>query len=86
MQAMRREWLESADATNASHWKYVVEPLPEQLPNKKRDRGHEGWTLDTFCQLPEAIGAKLHVCEVIALRIYTGIFASCLSVVVVDRT
>ena len=72
MQAMEREWLCSPDPANHSHWKYVVEPLPDILPTTKRDRGHEGWTLDTFCAQPEAVGANLHRCEVIALRLYTG--------------
>ena len=37
-----------------------------------RDAGHGGWTLEKFCQAPEAERANLSVAEVLALRLATG--------------
>lgn len=37
-----------------------------------RDKGHRGWTLQTFCEKDEAMQAGLSQAEVTALRLYSG--------------
>jgi hypothetical protein len=37
-----------------------------------KDKGHNGWKLDKFCELKQAKDAKLTRAEVAALRFYTS--------------
>eukprot|EP00906_Rhabdomonas_costata_P032560 RCo045866 len=74
LNAMSLEW---ASKELQPHWAYATHPVP-QSPKARlwngevRDTGHEGWTLATFLNCPQARAAGLASVHVAALRLYTG--------------
>ena len=55
------------------HWQAGSAPAPPGSTDAVvRDQGHDGWTLDDFCNRPLARSAGLTKPEVAVLRLYTG--------------
>ena len=64
------KWMKHFDyIVNQPAFEWVEDPF---TPHRVRDKGHNGWTLDTFVNLDIARKAQLSSAEVAALRLYTG--------------
>jgi hypothetical protein len=48
----------------------VETPIPEK--NVVRDKGHQGFTLEQYCEMDAAKDANLNEADVVVLRLYTG--------------
>jgi hypothetical protein len=78
--AMQREW--AAHPRFAVHWAYVIGECPVDEAGRRfpdwnggfsvRDTGHEGFTVDDFCNHPLAKEADLRRPDVLGLRLCTG--------------
>jgi hypothetical protein len=64
------KWKKQYDyIVNQPAFEWIEDPF---TPHRVRDKGHNGWTLDTFLNHDIAKEAKLSSAEVAALRLYTG--------------
>jgi hypothetical protein len=60
----------ACDAEGEGQWSKSSESKWKSRQNFIRDEGHEGWTLETFAQVPRIQAAGLTMAEVAMLRIY----------------
>lgn len=69
---LEREWAGSDELKGC--FDYVTQAVPHvhDPRDPTRDVGHEGWSLEDFLRLPQAVSAKLNRAHVLALRLYTG--------------
>ena len=78
--SMEEECYSNDNGKWKKHYDYIVyQPAFEWVedpftPHRVRDKGHNGWTLDTFMNHDIAREAQLSSAEVAALRLYTGPF------------
>ena len=76
--SMEEECYSNDDGKWKNHFDYIInQPAFEWIedpftPHRVRDKGHNGWTLDTFVNHDIARKARLSSAEVAALRLYTG--------------
>ena len=66
-------WYLPDGTTACAEFEYVRGAAVEvETPNETRDKGHAGWLLAAFMELPVVAKAGLKQAEVLALRLYSG--------------
>jgi hypothetical protein len=78
--SIEQECKRNEDGKYAGDYEYVVNQRAREVvvtepctgQERVKDKGHDGWSLNHFCEQKEAAAAKLQPCHCAVIRMYTG--------------